>query len=328
MPAAAAPAPGDIRAFRLQDGDSAVTVLNLGAITQDWQVAAPGGPRHVVLGYADPAAYLDNPMFLGIIAGRVANRIPGGRFPLGGTTWQVPPNEGPNVLHGGPMGIGRQLWQAERDGARALRLSLDSPHLDQGFPGAVRFEIDISLDGPRLRYDMRATPDRETPISLAQHSYYNLNGGTAPVWDHVAHVPASRFVEVNEALLPTGQLALVEGQPFDLRRPRRLDEADPTSTGSDISHVFDRLGHNTVTLSGHGLRLTMEADRPGLQFYTGVGLAPRHAPLPGQSHAPFHGMCLEPQGLPDAVNQPGFPSILCTPEAPYRQVLDITIAPE
>ncbi|MWD26863.1 galactose mutarotase [Aquicoccus sp. SCR17] len=318
------PAPEEIRAYRLQDGGTSVTLLNLGAITQDWRVDG----RPVVLGYADPSAYLDNPMFLGVIAGRVANRISAARFELGGETWVLAPNEGPNMLHGGPVGTGRQLWQVERDGERALRLVLDSPHLDQGFPGALRIELIVTLEGRTLTYDMRATPDRETPVSLAQHNYYTLSGGTEPVWDHRAHVPASRYVAVDDALLPTGALVPVAGQPFDLRQERSLGEADPDRRGSDISHVFDAPGANEVTVTGHGLRLRMEADKPGLQFYTGGGLAPRHTPLPGQSHARFHGLCLEPQGLPDAVTQPAFPSILCTPEAPYRQVLRVTIAPQ
>jgi aldose 1-epimerase len=36
---------------------------------------------------------------------------------------------------------------------------------------------------------------------------------------------------------------------------------------------------------------------------------------------------MEAQGFPDAVNRPGFPSVLCTPDQPYRQRTTIEIAP-
>ena len=68
--------------------------------------------------------------------------------------------------------------------------------------------------------------------------------------------------------------------------------------------------------SEDGLMLALHSDQPGLQVYTGAGLSPHATPLTGQTHSAFAGIALEPQGFPDALNQPQFPSILCTPEQP------------
>ena len=43
----------------------------------------------VVLGFAEPADYIENGPFFGALIGRVANRISNGRFTLGGKTYQL-----------------------------------------------------------------------------------------------------------------------------------------------------------------------------------------------------------------------------------------------
>ena len=77
------------------------------------------GPEPLSLGYADPRAYLDNRASLGIIAGRVANRIAGSRFELDGKVHHLMPNDGPNHLHGGltASAIGSGMWTATGQGA-------------------------------------------------------------------------------------------------------------------------------------------------------------------------------------------------------------------
>jgi aldose 1-epimerase len=63
------------------------------------------------------------------------------------------------------------------------------------------------------------------------------------------------------------------------------------------------------------LTLTMRGSGPGLQFYSGQFLSQTH-PAIGS------GIILEPQGLPDAVNQPHFPSAIVRPGAPYHATIE------
>lgn len=50
----------------------------------------------------------------------------------------------------------------------------------QGFPGNVNATVVYTLtDDGELKVDFNATSDAATPINMAQHSYFNLNGATS-----------------------------------------------------------------------------------------------------------------------------------------------------
>jgi len=313
----------------LGDGDVSVAILSLGAITQDWRVPLGDQRVPVVLGYRTPQDYAANPCYLGIIAGRVASRISGAGFVIDGQQYDLPANDPPNHLHGGARGIHTQIWDMEPDGDRAVRLSLVSQHGDQGYPGRVAFEVTITLTGFELCYDMRATSDRPTPVNLAQHSYYNLMG-QGGIGDHHLQIAADKYTPLDQGLIPTGQTAALEGRDFDLRQGRTLRQADPAEQGLDMNFVLNDVSDRpTACLSApNGLQLRLTTDQPCLQLYTGAHLRPLGPPLTGQTHAPFSGVCLEPQGFPNAVNTPGFPSVLITPDQPYHQIHRVEIGPK
>ncbi len=293
-------------------------MLNLGCITRSWLI--PNHDTSVVLGYADPRSYLNNPMYMGAIVGRVANRIGGASFSLNGAHHTLEANEGNNTLHGGQHGLHTRIWDMRIHSPQSAIFKLSSPHGDEGFPGKVEFTIEVTLSGATLTYDMRATVDRPTPINLAQHSYYSLGGVQN---DHRLHIPARAITQTDAGNIPTGQYAGVADTRFDFSSTRRLGDADPAGAGYDANYVLN--GPTISATSPTGLRLTMETDQPGLQFYSARGLSEVHAPLPNQSHGPCAGFCFEPQGFPDALNQPDFPSIIATPDTPYRQRLAVTI---
>lgn len=312
-----------IQAHRLTDGDTTVTVLSLGCAIQDWQVAG----RRVVLGYSNAEDYRDNPRSMGIVVGRVANRTAYGQFDLNGQSWQLPINNGAHHLHGGPRGVGKQNWVMSRESDRSVRLSLYSPHLDQGYPGAVQFEVLISLNGTALTWDVTATPDRVTPINLAQHLYFNL-AGQGTIRDHQLRVAASRCTPTGADLLPTGEILNVAGTRFDFRQPVEIAAADPQAEGYDLNFALDKTqGPVAEVTAPDGMTLRLWTDRPGLQVYTSNTLAPHGTPWPGVPHGKFAGLCLEAQDFPNALNTQGFGAILCSSDKPYRQVTTIDIAP-
>lgn len=301
----------------LRDGDTAITVLSMGCAVMDWQVAG----RHVVLGYRDPELYRQNPASMGVVCGRVINRIDHARFTLDGVQHVLPANNGAHHLHGGPQGFGRRNWRMETDGPRAVRLSLRSEAGDQGYPGAVDAVVEMRLEGGRLSYDMRAVPDRETPINLGQHIYFNLSGqGT--IDDHHLRIAAGHYTPNRPDQIPEGHVAPVDGTPFDFRQPVRLGDR----VGWDGNVVLDKGAAPAAEVTvPDGLRLRLWTDRPGLQVYTSNALKADLPAGPGAAHGRFAGLCLEAQDLPNAVNVPTFGSILYTPDRPYRQVTSIEI---
>ncbi|WP_420395909.1 aldose epimerase family protein [Nioella sp.] len=322
------PSAREIREFRLEDGEVTLSLLNLGCITRGWWVPLGGASVPVVLGFDNPADYLSNPTYMGVIAGRVANRIAGARFLLEGREHHLTANEGPHQLHGGAGGLHSRIWQAETNGARAVRFTYVSPDGEEGFPGRASFEVTVSLDGARVTYDMVATVDRPTPINLAQHSYYSL-GVPRTARDARFTCPADRVTPVDSGLIPTGDIAPVMDTRHDFHAGAVLSEADPEGIGTDLNLVMpEDLGPARPVaelLAPNGLRLRMWSDQPGLQVYTGHGLPDLGGAHPGQRIAPWAGIALEPQGFPNAVNCPTFPSIIVTPEQPYHQRLTVEI---
>lgn len=322
----------DIREVRLQDGDVTLSLLNLGCITRGWWVPLAGERVPVVLGYADPARYLADRIFTGTIVGRVANRIGGARFALDGQDHRLAANEGTNQLHGGPGGLHARIWTVAQDGDRAVRFTYASPEGEEGYPGRAEFEVAVTLECTRVTYDMRARVDRPTPINMAQHNYYSLGVDRIA---RVAHFTcrADRYTLMDEALIPTGAVAPVSGTPLDFRNGARFDDNDPDGHGIDRNLVMPEgrapAQPMAEVLAPNGLRLRMWSDKLGLQVYTGQGLPTQGGAHAGQRFAPWNGLALEAQGFPDAVNQPGFPGIIVTPEAPYRHrmTVEIGIAP-
>lgn len=310
----------------MNDGDVSVSILNLGCITQDWQVPIGNNRVPVVLGYESPEDYVHNPAYLGAIVGRVANRIGGAQFQLGEETYKLAANVGQNMLHGGPSGLSHRIWDMEGD-ASSVELHLTSPDGDQGFPGRADFCVKISLSGNELTYEMSAQVDRTTPINLAQHSYYNLMGG-GDIWNHGVLIAGDRITPLNAEMIVTGELQPTKATRFDFSSPEFLGEIDPQREGYDINYALNKAPVAARVTAPNGLCLELETDQPGLQFYTAQYLEQTHPSLSGQKHGPFAGLCLEAQQFPNAVNIPSFGNTFVTPDAPYFQRLVVRIFEE
>ncbi|MEO6394503.1 MAG: aldose epimerase family protein [Devosia sp.] len=314
--------------------DSGVEIkfITYGAALRSWLVPVGSGKREVTLGFEHFDDYPSHSPYFGAIAGRVANRIGGGAFDIDGTRFQLGTNEGANTLHGGPEGLGTQLWDAEPDEARcAVKFSHVSPDGAMGFPGTAKISATYRLWGNRLRLDFEASLDRISPLSLVQHHYFNLGEGET-VLDHLYQIESSARTEVDAALIPTGNIMEVpRGSDYDLRKPRTMRRADGSTISHDGNYVLDS-GRDVsqpvavVNAPDRSLTLKLWTDRPGLQVYNGVMT---NVPVPGHGgrvYGKHSGFCLEDQAFPDAVHHPHFPSIWHGPLRPYRHWCEIEIA--
>jgi aldose 1-epimerase len=321
----------DVTEIMLQSADAAVSILNYGCVLRDWRVDAMGRALPVTLGFGDVDAYDKHARSHGIIAGRVANRIAGSSFELDGRTWRLSANEGPNHLHGGTAGLGRRLWEMEGDtAAEAVELRYHSPNGEEGYPGAVDFAVTYRLDGPRLVCEMSGTPDRPTPINLAQHSYYNLGGG-GDVLDHELWIDAPEHTPVGPDLIPDGTIRPVEGTHLDFTTPRTIADSDPERIGLDNNLVL-RAGRDAsrpaarLRCSRFALRLELWTEEPAIQVFDAAVMTIAARGHDGETYGPFAGLCLEAQHFPDSVHHPDWPSVIRTPERPYFQRLVVAIS--
>ena len=314
----------------LESADAAVSVMSLGCVVRDWRVDGPRGSIPVVCGFARLEDHVLHARAHGAICGRVANRVAGGRFTLGGKTWQLTRNEGVHHLHGGALGLQQRVWAMEADdAANAVRLDYASPDGEEGYPGAVAFSVTYRLEGPRLVCEMSGRPDRPTPVSLAQHSYYNLGGG-GEVRDHRLWLDAPDYTPAGADMIPTGEIRGVEGTRYDFTEPRSLAENDPEAMGYDLNFVLaegrDRARPAArLTCARTGLQLEMWTAEPGVQLYDSAGVTIAVPGHDGIRYGPFAGLCLEAQHFPDSLHHPDWPSIIRTPEDPYSQTLEVEI---
>jgi aldose 1-epimerase len=203
-----------------------VRTIPYGAIITSIKVPDRSGRLDdVVLGFDTPDDYVakTHPYF-GAIVGRYGNRIAKGQFTLDGTTYKLATNNGPNHLHGGVKGFDKVVWQAEpfeREGARGIAYTYVSADGEEGYPGTVTARVSYTLTPSNelvVGYD--ATTTKATPLNLTQHTYFNLAGdGSGDILGHLMTIDADRFTPVDATLIPTGELAPVEGTPFDFRKP-------------------------------------------------------------------------------------------------------------
>ncbi len=296
----------EVTACRVSEpGGLTLTVLSYGATVQSLLVPDRNGVlRDVALGYDTAGEYERQDGFLGATVGRVANRIGGAAFTLNGERFELTKNEGENQLHGGANGFDRRIWTPERE-ERGVCLRLVSPDGEEGFPGTLRAAVHFRLEGGALRIAYEAEADRDTPVNLTNHTYFNLKGGGS-AQDHIVRVDAERYTEAGPGLIPTGRLLPVEGTPYDLREARRFSETE-LGDGYDINYCLSSREAAELRCEESGIRLRVETDMPGMQLYTAGNLSPREG-KGGAPMAPGSAVCLETQYYPDAVNHENFPS--------------------
>jgi aldose 1-epimerase len=299
-----------------------VEILDYGAILRRISLPGPDGKAvDVALGYDDIAGYLQDKAWIGAVAGRVAGRIKGGRLTLDGITRQLPLNQPPNHLHGGPESFNRKLWRGEViDGGHAVRLVYLSPDGEMGYPGEVIVAVTYALtDDNQLVFTTEAESQLATPVSIAQHSYFNLAGGeNGDIRDHLLAIFSDTIVPVTGDGSLSGSKTPVEGTASDLRNPTRIRDM--------ISHVANRhldfywFGNAGETkhmarLSSpeSGIGMDVFSTHDCLQAYSAMDLNIEHPGKSGRLHQPFSGICLEAQGYPDACGAEGFGNILTEP---------------
>lgn len=310
-----------------------VDILSFGGVVRDWRLPVAGeGLRSVVLGFDAFAPYRDNVgAYFGAVVGRVANRIGGSAFTLDGVDYRLDANDGENHLHGGLKNLSKQVWQMETDEAQnSVRLTYHSPDGDQGYPGAVDFTVIYRLEGTKLSLEMSGVPDRETPINMTQHNYFNLDGA-GDVLGHQFMIDALMRTSLRDDLIPTGDIVDVAGTDHDFTTPRTPIGADGQPMFCDGNYVLranrDAADAAAHVVSGDGkVAFDIYTDQPGLQFYNSPSMDIAIDGLGGRRYGRYAGFCLEDQYFPDAVNQASFPSIIYSPDALYSHSCTIDIA--
>ena len=311
----------NLRIFVLRNSQGVkAEITNLGGRVVSLLVPDKDGIlRDVVLGFDNPEEYLpeNHRSDFGAVIGRYANRLCNGQITIDGHTYQLPQNDGPHCLHGGPDGWQYRMFNVESVSDSRLVLSLVSEDGDSGFPGNVCAGVTYTLtDDNALDIQYQVVTDEPTVINMTNHSYFNLNGdASTDILNHLLTVDADRYTPVDDTFIPTGELSPVEDTPMDFRKAKPI--------GRDIAADFEQLrigrgyDHNWVlNTKGDdsrpcarlespvtGIALEVYTIEPGMQVYTGNFLDGTVIGKGGVAYQQRSAICLETQKFPNSPNQ-------------------------
>lgn len=317
--------------FTLSNGRGlSCDITNYGGIVTAIRVTRPDQSEvDVVLGFNNLEDYLGPHPCFGTLIGRVAGRISGAKFQLDGREYQLAANDAPNHLHGGPTGFDKQIWQAEPSSTAkeaVLRLRYLSPNGEEGYPGNVRVKVTYAVTQKNeffIRYE--AETDQATPLSLTNHSYFNLAGeGSGDIFDHVLQVFSDEIAATDEVMTLLGHREPVIREENDFNQPRCLGDAIPMLLNNHGDNHFIRRSSKgelarTAILKhpASGLTMTTLTTQETVQIYSAAIL---DGTLLGKSGIPYikhAGFCLECQGCPGAVHTPALGDIILRPGERY-----------
>lgn len=323
----------------INDQGMKVSILNYGGVITDIIVPdQDGAMENVVLGYRNPGDYEENPNYFGATVGRVAGRIQDASFTLDGEVFSLDQNENEHHIHGGKQAFNHVIWDyemIENDDAVSLVLSHRSEDGENGYPGILDLKITFSLNNDNdFRIDYNAVSDKKTILALTNHTYFNLSGdNTETVKDHYVKINSDKFVELDEALIPTGNILDVDDTPFDLRDGRLLSDGMTSSheqnkiasNGYDHYFIFkdEDKGHINVINDANGRTLSIKTNQPGVVMYTANSLKKGIDLAKGES-IPYSGVCFETQGSPASLHHEGFPTIVLDANQPYSKYTEFS----
>jgi len=314
-----------------------VRFLDYGGVITE--IAVPdrmGRLDDIVLGLRNLHDYEALSAHYGAITGRFANRIAGAQFTLNGQTYHLIANNGANSLHGGPNALDKQVWDVASvpvPNGVAARLTYVSKDGEQNFPGTLTTQVTYTLtDDNALRIDYQASTDKDTVVNFTNHSYFNLAGnGSGSVAGQMLLVNADRYTPSGPDLIPTGEVASVEGTPLDFREMTpigaRLHSAFQqmvNARGYDHNFVLNQRSGDSMTFAARaydpqtGRVIDCLTTEPGLQVYTSNGLNGSVVGSSGTTYRQTEGFTLETQHFPDSPNKPNFPSTELKPGQVFR----------
>jgi len=309
----------EVELYTLHDGGYSVEIITYGAAIRSIHVPVGESTRDVALGFDNMADYEANKSYQGAVIGRIGNRVAKAKYEMNGTTYHLDVNDGNNSLHGGFIGLDKQVWTAEEESNALVLTLLDKEGTAAGYPGNMEVKVKYTLSNGELGIEYIATSDADTPINLTNHCYFNLDGhDKGSIENHKIQIFSHKITEVDETLVPSGNLMDVTDTPFDLRE---LTVIAPGLASSDRQiELGGGYDHNWVlsnepcrklamaaVLESNGLSMACLTTKPGIQFYSG-NMMDEKSGKNGAVYPKRTGLCLETQYWPNSVNIPEFPS--------------------
>ena len=303
-------------------------ITNYGCIIVEFNAPDKNGQiENIVVGLESLDDYLAGHPYFGAIVGRYADLIVGAKFTLDDVEYTLSSGG-----HGGRKGFDKRVWNATTSSDKqsaTLSLTYLSVDGEEGYPGNLTVKLDYVLNNDNeLQLHYTATTDKPTVLNLTNHSYFNLTSCREDARAHHVRVYAETFTPYigNRGGTPTGEIAPLEGTPYDLRQWTVISERIPDSLSRyDNLYIVGGTPDNIVLAAElyepkSGRLLQTFTTEPGVQFYTGGSIDGRNTRSVGRAEGRLIGACFEAQHYANSPNQPNFPSTVLRPGETYTQL--------
>lgn len=287
-----------------------------------------GTERNIVLERNSVKDYENGGGSLGATVGPIANRIKNAEFRFQSNLYVIEKNEGNNVVHSGDLALDYRLWDIDEVSDHEVVFSIRVN--EDNYPGDLRIKVRYSFSNDRKLYiDYEATSSEDTYVNLTNHSYFNISDAET-IKDLFFELNADFYTPIDDELIPTGEIAKVEGTQLDFRKLKSLKdyvehgkEMFPATKGIDHNFVLNKEERNELSYAARlvdketGKQLVCFTDCPGIQVYT-ANLLDDYECDSGRKLGEFAGICLETQFFPDFVNRAHFPAPLLKAGDEYK----------
>lgn len=218
------------------------------------------------------------------------NRLRDGKYTFGGVERQLAITEVPrhNASHGLVRWV---LWELLEITESAVVVGYRL-HPQPGWDHHLDLRTTYLLDdsGLVVTTAARNVGRSAAPFGYGAHPYLSI--GDTEIDDVELTVPAGRYLEVDERLLPVATQA-VEGSRHDYRQARRIGPAALDTAYADVVRDTDGMWRVTVTSAAQSVSLWADAAFPWLQVFGDLARLKKGRP----------GVAVEPMTCPaDAFN--------------------------
>jgi Galactose mutarotase and related enzymes len=213
-------------------------------------------------------------------------------------------------LHGGKKGFDRLIWKKTKHLKQKIVYKIQSPHLDQGFPGNLLVKCIFELKKNDFFIKYEYVSDKLTHVNLTNHSYWNLNlNKKKNIFNHDLKINANQYLDVNNYLIPTSKIKSVNnsindfrqysniGNKIKLNSIKKIKKISKTinQSGFDLTYVKNKKPGNFIASLKNKeskIKIDLYTDLPGVQLYTSQSLKYK------KKLFPYQGVCLETQFFP------------------------------
>lgn len=298
-----------------------VVLTDIGATVVSIFVKNKNGEiKDVVTGYDDLDSYKTQTCFFGATVGRNCNRIANAAVNIDGVEYKLEANDNENNLHSGSNTVAQKKWTVKASGTDFVTFEIVSKDLEQGFPGNATITVTYSIsENDELSIQYRGVSDKKTVFNMTNHCYFNLNGHeSGSVYSHELQINAKAYTPVSsQKAIPTGELAPVEGTPFDFRTVKEIgadieqdNEQLYFANGYDHNYAIDKTTEGvekvaTAYSPASGIAMDVLTDCVGIQLYTANFIGGQI----GKGNVKYKdrdAFCLETQYFPNSINEPNF----------------------